>query len=156
MPDMNVEVNILRNKEQPFWLVEEVNFNQNKEAITSLVNSCKLSTEYLDKGERWWLVQKNRTPIGCITIETRDNLVHIQSLCVDPNYRRQGIAKALVDKVFDQAVKKEQTLIAMTLFWNNKIYKAMDFELLPTEFKTFDDVGAREKHKYCTVLGKRN
>jgi N-acetylglutamate synthase-like GNAT family acetyltransferase len=139
---------------QTMWRVEQVVFEDHKDQITKLIKSCKLSTDYSHLGETWFIVKKDSKIVGCATIETRENLVHIQSLSVSEDMRKKGIARSLVEAIYEKCVNPGQTLIAMTLFWNNPIYRSLGFEHLDPGLKKADDVGGREKHKYCVVWGK--
>lgn len=137
------------------WQVEQVMFSDFSDEITGLVESCKLSIDHLEDGEIWLIVKDGERVVGCISIETRSDLVHIQSLSVAKDMRKRGIARALVENIYTNFVVPGQTLIAMTLFWNNKTYQALGFEHMPSMIKISDDVASREKHKFCTVWGKR-
>lgn len=123
--------------------------------IEKLVSDSGLSTEYLTSAEQYlWIENPRGEVIAYIGVERRGNLVHIQSLAVDKNYRKIGIGKRLVDEVFE-TLNPGETLVALTLFWNNQFYQNLGFtKLNAREIKHTDDVGAREKHKYCTAWGK--
>jgi N-acetylglutamate synthase-like GNAT family acetyltransferase len=139
---------------QTMWSVEEASFEDHKDQIIELIQSCKLSADYSHLGETWFIVKKDNKIIGCASIETRENLVHIQSLSVSEDMRKKGIARSLVETIYKKCVNPGQTLIAMTLFWNNPIYRSLGFEHLDPSLKKEDDIGGREKHKYCVVWGK--
>lgn len=136
------------------WLVEEVSFEDYGAEIRGVVEACKLSTDFLSVGERWLVVRDGGRIVGCGTVEKRGDLVHIQSLSVVKEMRQRGIARAIVNEMYEQHVGMGQTLIAMTLFFNNGVYKALGFEHMNVFIKQIDDVGQRGKHKYCTVWGK--
>ena len=136
------------------WTIETTNLELNHFAIHSLIQTCKLSTDHIETGEQWLVIRDKDRIIGCVTYETRGALVHIQSLCTHPDNRGQGVARSLIDHTFEHVVRDGQTLIAMTLFWNNPFYRHLGFDHLPADTKKGDDVGRREKHRFCTVWGK--
>ena len=122
--------------------------------IKDLIVSCKLSTGHINSAEVW-LIKRFEPEIlaGCMALERRDRRVHIQSLSVDKNYRRQGIARELIEHAFENYLAPGDCLVALTLFWNNKFYKRVGFHLVnAAEIKRVDDVGSREKHRYCVAF----
>ena len=44
---------------------------------------------------------ENKELLGVIEINSKLNSIHLQSLVVDPNHFRKGIATKLINKVFD-------------------------------------------------------
>lgn len=122
--------------------------------IRELVQSCKLSTDYIDTADIW-LVKRFDPQIlaGCMALERRDNRVHIQSLSVDKNYRRQGVARELIEYAMENYLSYGDYLVALTLFWNNKFYNRVGFHRVnAAEIKRADDVGSREKHRHCVAF----
>ena len=133
----------------------EVNLCDYQEEIVGVIEGAKLSAAYAEHGERWVTYWVEGKMVGCVTIERRDKLVHLQSLSVDKNHRRMGIARELVEYVFDNYVDQGEALTALTLFWNVKIYEKLGFTRVDAaEMKKVDDVAGREKHKHCAALIK--
>lgn len=126
------------------------------EQIKSLIENSGLSSDFVENHEEGWIVQNdNEDIVGYAGVERRGKNVYIQSLVVDKKYRRSKIGTKLIDKVYD-SLNQGDTLIALTLFWNNKFYESCGFERLDAKtIKTQDDVAGRLKHKYCVTWGKR-
>jgi N-acetylglutamate synthase-like GNAT family acetyltransferase len=93
--------------------------------------------------------------VGCMGLERRGTNVYIQSMSVAVDHRLQGISRLLVDYAYDNYVGHGDRLVALTLFWNKKVYEKLGFELADArQIKNADDVGAKQKHKYCMALVK--
>jgi len=134
--------------------VIEIAEPSDKQEIMDLLTACKLSTEHVDNADVW-LVRRNRTGglIGCMSLERRDNRVHIQSLCVAKQNRREGIARALIECAFENYLFPGDYLTALTLPWNKPFYQRVGFHQADAAWlKKADDVGAREKHHHCMAL----
>ena len=126
-----------------------------KENIKEMVKSTGLSTDDIDNYETDWVVE-NQTGeiIGYSGIERRGNNVYLQSLAVKRNYRGWSIGRKLVEKAFEY-IDEGDSLIALTLFWNNGFYRKCGFKMLNAkEIKKLDDVAGKSKHKYCVAWGK--
>jgi len=133
----------------------EVELNDYRKEIVGVIEGAKLSAKYAEYGERWVTYWVEGRMVGCVTIERRDKLIHLQSLSVDNNHRKMGIARELVEYVFDNYVDQGEALTALTLFWNVKIYEKLGFTRVnAAEMKKADDVAGREKHKHCAALLK--
>lgn len=122
--------------------------------IRELVQSCKLSTDYIDAAGVWLVKRSDpQTLAGCMALERRDNRVHVQSLSVDKNYRKQGVARELIEYAMENYLSYGDYLVALTLFWNNKFYSRVGFHRAnAAEIKRADDIGSREKHRHCTAF----
>lgn len=126
-----------------------------KEHIKELVKGAGLSSEDIENYEADWVVEnQSGDVVGYLGIERRGNNVYLQSLAVKRNYRGWGIGGRLVEKAFDY-IREGDTLVALTLFWNNGFYRKCGFSKLNAkEIKKLDDVAGRNKHKYCVAWGK--
>jgi N-acetylglutamate synthase-like GNAT family acetyltransferase len=124
--------------------------------VRELVVRCGLNSEYLDDAEVWLgAFNLLEELIGFVAIERRNARIHLQSLCVHPDNRKNGIGSALVNHVFLEHACPGETLVVLTLFWNNRFYYKLGFQRLNArEAKKADDIGSRKKHKHCTALGK--
>ncbi len=127
-----------------------------QERIKEVVENAKLSTEDIDKYDTGWVVENPEgLIIGYAGVERRGNNVYLQSLAVDKEYRKCGIGRRLVDEAFNH-LNPGDTLIALTLFWNNNFYRGCGFEKMDAKAtKILDDVAGRVKHKYCVAWGRR-
>jgi N-acetylglutamate synthase-like GNAT family acetyltransferase len=126
-----------------------------KERIKAVVENSGLSTEDIDSHDTGWVVQNQANEIvGYSGIERRGSNVYLQSLAVEKKYRKCGIGRRLVEEAYKH-IDLGDTLIALTLFWNNDFYRECGFEKLDAKkIKTLDDVAGRVKHKYCVAWGK--
>jgi len=122
--------------------------------VKRLVESCKLSTKYLNQIEESFMIEnEDGNIVGFMAFEKRGSFVYIQSLSVDRHYRGWGLGRKLIEKGFE-SLEKGETMVALTLVWNNKYYKAWGFSKMDAKtVKSADDVGARDKHKHCTAWG---
>jgi len=127
-----------------------------QERIKAIVENSGLSAEYIDYSNEGWVVQNQAGEIiGYSGVERRGNNVYLQSLVVEKKYRKFGIGRRLVEEAYNY-IDVGDTLIALTLFWNNDFYRKCGFEKMDAkEVKTMDDVAGRVKHKYCVAWGKR-
>ncbi|MBI4157314.1 GNAT family N-acetyltransferase [Candidatus Woesebacteria bacterium] len=126
------------------------------EQIANLISAGGLETDHLLSAEKAWAIENSKGEIIAYAgIERREKNVYLQSLVVDKAYRKNGFGRKLVDMAFEE-LHSGDTLIALTLFWNNPFYKNCGFtKLNAAEVKKADDVAGRTKHKYCTAWGKK-
>lgn len=135
--------------------IKILNLEKDRERIVDLVRAVKLSPDYVDSADVWFGYTIGGKLVSCMALERRGELVHIQSLSTDKEYRRRGLAKALVDKAYDEYLGSGDTLVALTLFWNIGVYEKMGFHKVDApEMKKRDDVAGRTKHKYCVAMVK--
>lgn len=133
--------------------VKEIRIDIYEAQIRELIESVGLSTANILDADKWLICEESGLLLGCMAIEFRLPLVHIQSLSVDKDHRKQGIARKMVEYGFDNFVKKGEAMTALTLFWNVKTYERLGFvKVNAKELKQADDVTRREKHKYCTAM----
>lgn len=137
----------------PVFLAEEKDMPE----ISSLIEAVKLSTEHMEETSKWYGIRNELGQlIACMGLAWRGDFVYIQSLSVDKAFRKQGNARRLVDRAFAEDLKKGETLIALTLFWNKKIYEKLGFQQMnAAEIKKRDDIAALPKHLHCMALGKQ-
>ena len=58
----------------------------------------------LDRGLRYYILEKDGRPCGCVAIEKAGpDVCYLERLAVLPEYRRKGYGKTLVNHIFDQA-----------------------------------------------------
>lgn len=120
---------------------------------SDLVRRCKLSTEYLEVDYPRLVAVMDGSIVAYSAFPRQDNSnwVYIQSLCVDPSYRRRGIAGQLLDYQRD-LLKSDDVLIALTLFWNKKIYEGLGFKQANARELKVGSIGGRQKHLHCMGL----
>jgi N-acetylglutamate synthase-like GNAT family acetyltransferase len=62
----------------------------------------------LDRGLRYYILEKDARPCGCVAIEKASpDVCYLQRLAVLPEHRKKGYGKALVNHIFDQAGKND-------------------------------------------------
>lgn len=60
----------------------------------------------LEKGIRYYILEYNRTPCGCVALEhAKPDVCYLERLAVLPQFRGKGFGKALVDYVVNEAKK---------------------------------------------------
>lgn len=139
----------------PEAVIKEIDLKTDRDKVVSLIESVGLSSDFVDNADVWLGSKEGGNLVGCMALERRGGLVHIQSLSTDKGFRKQGIAKSLVNKGFENYLKPGDTLVALTLFWNIEVYERMGFHKVnAAEMKKKDDVAGREKHKYCVAMVK--
>lgn len=123
--------------------------------VTKLVSACKLSTEYLGQDSPLLVTERDGLIVATMALPRRDNRVHIQSLSVHPYFRRQGLAREIIDHGFNMLQPGDE-LVALTLFWNKEFYFKVGFEMADAAaMKKADDIGQRKKHRHCMALIRR-
>ena len=116
------------------------------DTVTALENRCfptdKLSRRHFyyfirqSKSSQLWVAVENKHIIGCciILLRTHSRLARVYSLAVHPNYRRQGVANLLCDKMEKLARNYHREQIILEVRKNNK--KAIRF-YLSREYNVF-------------------
>jgi len=62
----------------------------------------------LDRGLRYYILEKDGRPCGCVAIEKASpDVCYLQRLAVLPEHRKKGYGKALVNHIFNQAGKND-------------------------------------------------
>ena len=100
-------------------LLRAVNFPPLKRPLESYINSNTEFFGYL----------KNKELAGVIEIDHNDNYTHINSLVIDPKFFRQGIARKLIEFVFNTF---DSNLFVVETGLENgpatELYKKFDFK----------------------------
>lgn len=130
--------------------------------IETLIQNGKLSPEDAFRYEGWRVARMigDQAIIGCVGFEREregdTNNIYMQSLVVEKSLRRNnGIGRQLTDNLYDRAIQQGESLVALTLFWNNEFYQKLGFERIDAKaIKAQDEIAGREKHKYCTAWVK--
>ena len=86
----------------------------------------------IKEGYEYYLVHKNETPVGYFSIQKRDNAMFLSKLYVLKSHRGEGIGKASMDYIKEQAKALRCTKITLTVNRNNKdtilAYSALGFK----------------------------
>jgi len=76
--------------------------------------SRRITTAYRGARLRLYLALNDGIPLGCSALLIHDNIVGLYCLGVLKEYRRRGIATALISHAIDYAMNKRYTLIVQT------------------------------------------
>jgi len=86
----------------------------------------------IEQGYAYFLVHKNGTAVGYFSIQKRDDTMFLSKLYVLKNYRGQGLGKASMDYIHQQAKAMGCNSISLTVNRHNKdtirAYGALGFE----------------------------
>ncbi len=76
----------------------------------------------------------NSHTVGFASCHQYKHYLHLDEISVDPQYGRQGIGRALVEKVIEASKLKQLKGITLCTFsdipWNAPFYQSMGFEIL--------------------------
>jgi GNAT superfamily N-acetyltransferase len=101
---------------------------------------------YRSGGRAWVAVDDDGVPIGYVIAEVLDGNAHIEQVSVRRASSRQGIGRALVDRVVDWARELGLPAVTLTTFaevaWNAPYYRRLGFRVLD---ETEATPGLREK-----------
>ncbi|MGH9049505.1 MAG: GNAT family N-acetyltransferase [Acidimicrobiia bacterium] len=89
---------------------------------------------YRAAGLAWVAVDADDEPVGYIVAEVLDGNAHIEQVSVHPDASRQGIGRALVERVIDWATERDLRAVTLTTFadvaWNAPYYERLGFRTL--------------------------
>lgn len=106
-------------------LVDQVfmKFVSREETKEGIENFKHVNTKefYIQETVKTYVIEKENKIVGMVSINTTD---HIHLLFVDPNYQRQGIARALLEKVM--TITKDDITVNSSLYAYH-FYRAMGF-----------------------------
>lgn len=125
--------------------------------VRTLIEAVGLSSAHMGEVYKWYGIRNEMGwLIACMGLARRGEYVYIQSLSVDKAFRKQGLARRLVERALAEDVKKDETLIALTLFWNKNVYEKLGFQKMnAAEIKKRDDIAAQARHVHCMAFGKQ-
>jgi ribosomal-protein-alanine N-acetyltransferase len=87
--------------------------------------------------KEFWVAERDGKIIACAGAEINFDTAEIESLAVDPEYRRQGIATILLIKLLDAIKKRGATFIILEVRPSNKpaieLYKNFGFQIVERE-----------------------
>ncbi|OTA15203.1 acetyltransferase [Xenorhabdus vietnamensis] len=90
--------------------------------------------EYIEQGNSWVALNVISQPIGFILAKPLNGGLHIMELSVHEDWQRNGIGKALIDKVIMVAEQNHLNAVTLTTFryvnWNAPFYHKLGFEIL--------------------------
>ena len=90
-----------------------------------------------DERQEFWVAERDGKVIACAGAELDSDTAEIESLAVDPEYRRQGIATILLLKLLDAIKKRGATFIVLEVRPSNKaaiaLYKSFGFQIVERE-----------------------
>ncbi|MBR4152937.1 MAG: ribosomal protein S18-alanine N-acetyltransferase [Selenomonadaceae bacterium] len=90
-----------------------------------------------DERKEFWVCEHDGKIIACAGAEINSDTAEIESLAVDPEYRRQGIATILLIKLINAIKKRGATFIILEVRPSNKaaieLYKGFGFQIVERE-----------------------
>ena len=117
---------IWREHYTPIIGIEQVDYMLEK------FQSVETMQSQIDEGYSYYLVHKNNTPVGYFSIQKRDDAMFLSKLYVLKFNRGQGIGKASMDYITQQAKATACSKITLTVNRNNEntinAYGALGFE----------------------------
>ncbi|MGO6984250.1 GNAT family N-acetyltransferase [Rhizobium leguminosarum] len=84
------------------------------------------------------IIQYENADVGCLTVSTQGNCIHIDQLYLIPDVHRRGIGRQLIDNVILQAAKRGQRL-QVTIMANGDasgFFLAVGFQVVSETSKT--------------------
>ncbi|MFX1393366.1 MAG: GNAT family N-acetyltransferase [Promethearchaeota archaeon] len=81
-------------------------FNLNKKNAPTHPSNCSVEwiKEALDKGIKYYILEYQKKPCGCIALEiAKADVCYLERLAVLPKYRKKGFGKALVSCLIQEA-----------------------------------------------------
>ena len=126
------------------------------EAVTELDLKCfgakdACSCEYFldaaqDERKEFLIAERGGKIIACAGAEINSDTAEIESLAVDPENRRQGIATILLIKLLGSIKKRGATFIILEVRPSNKVaielYKGFGFQIVEREENYYEDEDA--------------
>ena len=96
--------------------------------------------------QEFWVAERDGKVIACAGAELDSDTAEIESLAVDPEYRRQGIATILLIKLLDAIKKRGASFIVLEVRPSNKaaiaLYKSFGFQIVEREKDYYSDEDA--------------
>ena len=96
--------------------------------------------------QEFWVAEREGKVIACAGAEINSDTAEIESLAVDPEYRRQGVATILLIKLLDAIKMRGATFIVLEVRPSNKaaiaLYKSFGFQIVEREKDYYSDEDA--------------
>ena len=122
-----------------------------KRVVSGLRNECEVLTGIKEDFQTYSLYVKSREIFaGAISVEQHGNILWIDSLWIEPHFRKQGIGKMLIEKVLLLPAQHKVKEVQLNTYFK----EAHDFFLNCG----FEDVAIISNWKYgltCYLLRKR-
>ena len=96
--------------------------------------------------QEFWVAEREGKVIACAGAEINSDTAEIESLAVDPEYRRQGVATILLIKLLGAIRKRGATFIILEVRPSNRaaiaLYKDFGFQIVEREKDYYSDEDA--------------
>lgn len=96
--------------------------------------------------QEFWVAERGGKIIACAGAEINSDTAEIESLAVDAEYRRQGVATVLLVKLLGAVKKRGATFIILEVRPSNKaaiaLYKGFGFQIVEREKDYYSDEDA--------------
>jgi GNAT superfamily N-acetyltransferase len=89
--------------------------------------------EYVHAG-RAWVSTVDEQPVAYLIAEVVDGNAHVEQVCVHPGHARQGIGRALLERMVEWAGTQNLPAVTLTTYtevpWNGPYYARLGFRYL--------------------------
>ena len=95
---------------------------------------------YAESGRAFVSVDANDRPVGYLVLDVVDRAAHVEQVSVHPDYARQGIGRALIERAAAWARSHGLDALTLTTYvevpWNGPYYERLGFSYLPADEET--------------------
>ena len=149
---MNLRLARNKDSEQIIKLIRKC-FNDYKNCFLDIDNDSPelkyIYSHFHRQRGKFWVVEDKNKIIGCMGyLPSKKNEIEIHKLYIDQNFRRKGLAKHLVQKVEDIAIRENKSKVTLwtdTRFKEaHKMYLKMDYEKSKNTRRLYDISGTVE------------
>lgn len=95
---------------------------------------------YAESGRAFVSVDANDRPVGYLVLDVVDRAAHVEQVSVHPDYARQGIGRALIERAAAWARSHGLDALTLTTYvevpWNGPYYERLGFFYLPADEET--------------------
>ncbi len=99
-------------------------------SLSTAVDSHMLRIKY--KFEHASIIECNRTSIGLLKIERKQDNIELIQIQIDPLYQNKGIGKKIIEQIIDEANSEEKSITLQVLKVNKaqKLYVKLGFKII--------------------------
>jgi len=99
-------------------------------SLSTAVDSHMLRIKY--KFEHASIIECNRTSIGLLKIERKQDNIELIQIQIDPLYQSKGIGKKIIEQIIDEVNSEEKSITLQVLKVNKvqKLYVRLGFKII--------------------------